>query len=221
MKNRLAVVIALTALLVAVFGATPLGHAAVNAVKVALFAKNAGKVNGIKASRTPTPGKLLALGSDGRFPASVVPVAQGPAGPTGATGPAGPAGSRGAPGPAGPPGATVVAVASIPPQPLPDAGYAPVAAISFAADAGVVYEIAVEGMPFSDEDCYVFACALARPVVNGQPTLVEQARRSFFVGPLTAGTQVEFALEYDGSCACPGTTLGAGTMYAIAMRVGG
>jgi hypothetical protein len=96
---------------------SPLGHAAGRTV--ASFAKNAGAVNGIKASRKPVPGRLLPLGRNGKFPASVVPVqrgargtdgAPGQRGSEGARGPAGPAGPAGSPGsagpigPAGPPG---------------------------------------------------------------------------------------------------------------------
>src|SRR5690349_123170 len=43
----------------------------------ALFAKKAGnatRVGGIRASRTPKAGTLLALGKDGRFPSSVLPL---------------------------------------------------------------------------------------------------------------------------------------------------
>lgn len=93
---------------------SPLGEAAGRTV--ANFARNAGAVNGIKASRKPVAGRLLPLGRNGRFPSSVVPTvrgergadgAQGPRGPEGARGPAGPAGERGPAGPAGlagPPG---------------------------------------------------------------------------------------------------------------------
>jgi hypothetical protein len=87
---------------------SPLGEAAGRAIPG--FARNAGAVNGIKASRKPSPGRLLPLGRNGRFPASVVPVvhgargadgAQGPRGPEGARGPTGPAGAVGPAGPAG------------------------------------------------------------------------------------------------------------------------
>jgi hypothetical protein len=100
----------LQALAVAVLGETPVGHAAGGAVKLALFAKSAGSVNGIKASKTPKPGQLLALGKDGKFPTSIVPVVQGPAGPKGEKdepgpqGPSGPKGAAGAQGPTGPAG---------------------------------------------------------------------------------------------------------------------
>lgn len=94
--------LAASAALVAGLGAIPVGEAAGDVVRVALFAKNAGKVNGIKAARAPTPGRLLALGPNGRFPASVVP--PGPPGPRGPVGPAGPQGLAGAIGPPGPPG---------------------------------------------------------------------------------------------------------------------
>ena len=90
---------------------SPLGHAAGRTV--ASFAKNAGAVNGIKASRKPAAGRLLPLGRNGKFPASVVPVqrgargadgAPGQRGPEGARGSAGAAGAVGPAGPAGPPG---------------------------------------------------------------------------------------------------------------------
>jgi hypothetical protein len=99
-RQRLPVVLSAAALLVAVLGATPNGFAAFKGVvKVALFAKNAGKVGGIAASKKPKPGKLLPLGKNGKFPASVLPVPSlGPAGPEGARGPAGPAGPQGAQG---------------------------------------------------------------------------------------------------------------------------
>ena len=99
-RQRLPVVLSAAALIVAVLGATPNGFAAFRGVaKVALFAKNAGKVSGIAASKKPKAGKLLPLGKNGKFPAAVLPVAvQGPAGPEGARGPAGPAGPQGAQG---------------------------------------------------------------------------------------------------------------------------
>jgi len=63
-------------------GSTSLGGAALNAIvpfaKQAGFAKNAGAVNGIKASKLPRPGSLVPLGKDGKFPQSV-----GQAGPPG------------------------------------------------------------------------------------------------------------------------------------------
>lgn len=91
------------ALVVAVLGATPLGEAAAKrVVRVALFAKNADKVDGIHASRSPRAGKLVPLGRDGRFPASVLPPPPpGPIGPVGAPGPPGRAGPPGDSGPVG------------------------------------------------------------------------------------------------------------------------
>jgi hypothetical protein len=120
-RQRLPVVLSVAALVVAVLSATPTGIAG-RAVRVALFAKNAAKVGGIAASKKPRAGKLLPLGKNGKFPASVLPVSgQGPIGPAGsegARGPAGPIGPQGAQGiqglrgfkgttgPAGPKGAT-------------------------------------------------------------------------------------------------------------------
>lgn len=125
MRKHLPLSIALAALAVGVLGWTGLGSAAVNAVTVA-FAKNAGAVDGISASRSPKPGKLLALGKNGRFPPKAIPGngivlegprgekgakgdpgprgPQGPAGQTGPQGAQGPQGSGGVPGPAGPTG---------------------------------------------------------------------------------------------------------------------
>jgi hypothetical protein len=106
--------LALVLLVLALLAWSSLGQAAGRTV--ASFAKNAGAVNGIKASRKPVPGRLVPLGRSGKLPSSVVPVArgargaegaQGARGPEGARGPAGaagPAGPAGAIGPAGPPG---------------------------------------------------------------------------------------------------------------------
>jgi hypothetical protein len=91
--------LAAAALVVAALGATPLGEAATDVVRMALFAKNAGKVNGIKAARRPRAGRLVPLGPGGRFPAAVMPRgAIGPAGPRGPVGPAGAQGEKGDPG---------------------------------------------------------------------------------------------------------------------------
>jgi hypothetical protein len=72
---------------VAVLGATLAGEAAMGAVRVALFAQDSGKVNGLRASKKPKPGRLLPLGKNGKFPASVVPAIAGPAGSKGDPGP--------------------------------------------------------------------------------------------------------------------------------------
>jgi len=107
--TRLALVLSATALTVALFGSTPVGHAVGS--KVPFFAKTAGYANragsaaalgGVKLSKQPRPGTLLPLGADGKFPASVG--LAGPAGPKGDRGDPGPAGPKGAVGPAGPPG---------------------------------------------------------------------------------------------------------------------
>jgi hypothetical protein len=67
-------------------------------VRLALFAKNAAKVGAIGASKKPKAGKLLPLGKNGKFPASVLPGGvKGPPGAEGARGPAAPSGRRGPP----------------------------------------------------------------------------------------------------------------------------
>jgi hypothetical protein len=109
MKQRLTIVLAATALAIAVLGSTPIGHAVGSAVsplathaKRADYATNAGAVNGIKASKRPRAGQLLPLGKDGKLPASVgVAGPVGPQGPKGDKGDKGDTGEEGARGPAG------------------------------------------------------------------------------------------------------------------------
>lgn len=130
MKQGVPVVLSATALAVALLGSTTPGQAVAQAVsplakraQKADYARNAGSVNGIRASKTPRAGQLLPLGRDGKFPASVArggpagpqgpkgdrgePGPRGPVGPKGdpgLRGPVGPAGPQGAEGPAGPRG---------------------------------------------------------------------------------------------------------------------
>jgi hypothetical protein len=109
---RIIAALGVTALLLVLLAASPAGGAARRSI--AAFARNAGAVNGIKASRTPKPGRLVPLGKNAKLPSSVVPTAQGarglpgPQGPAGPQGPRGPQGPQGAAGPAGP-GASKVA----------------------------------------------------------------------------------------------------------------
>lgn len=72
MRNHAAVVLSTLALLVALVG-TPATNAAFHAVRLALFAKNAGAVNGIKASQSPRAGRLVPLNSNAKLPRSVIP----------------------------------------------------------------------------------------------------------------------------------------------------
>lgn len=117
--------IATIALVVACAGVTPAD--AVRAVRRAAFADNAGAVGGIRASRVPTPGHLLPLGRDGRFPGSVVP--SGARGPRGSQGPVGP------PGPTGPPGLTQALIATP-------------GSVVLSKDKGVVVDVAsLKGVP--------------------------------------------------------------------------
>ena len=73
MKRRFPIILSVTALVIAVAGITPLGEAAREATQVVRFARNADKVDGIHASKSPKPGRLLALNSARKFPASVMP----------------------------------------------------------------------------------------------------------------------------------------------------
>ena len=92
MSQRIPLVFSTLALVIATTGVGPADAA--RAVKRALFADNASRVNGIKASRTAQPGHLVPLGPDGRFPAGVLAAggARGPRGPQGPPGPILPAG---------------------------------------------------------------------------------------------------------------------------------
>jgi Collagen triple helix repeat (20 copies) len=104
-RRHLPVVLSAAALVVALSATSPGLAALQGSVRVALFAKNAAKVSGIGASKKPRAGKLLPLGKNGKFPASVLPgTVKGPPGAEGARGPAGPVGPQGAPGSIGPRG---------------------------------------------------------------------------------------------------------------------
>jgi hypothetical protein len=70
MKRRLPIILSMSALVVAIAGNTPLGEAASDAIP--RFARNADKVDGLHASRTPKAGRLLALDRSKKFPASVL-----------------------------------------------------------------------------------------------------------------------------------------------------
>ena len=90
------------ALVLVVLTVSSVGEAARRTVSS--FARNAGAVNGIKASRTPKPGRLVPLGRNAKLPAAVLPLRRGERGEPGRPGPAGPQGPVGAQGPAGPAG---------------------------------------------------------------------------------------------------------------------
>lgn len=77
-----ATIIATVALLLA---AAPVGEAANGWVKRALYARNAGSVDGISASRVPHKGKLIVLPRSGKLPASILPSSSigGPVAPGG------------------------------------------------------------------------------------------------------------------------------------------
>ncbi len=109
MSHRSATVLAAIALLAALLGATPLGHAAARVIEaVPPFAKkasyasiagNALRLNGHKASVSGAPTTIPMVTADGRLPASV-----GGRGPQGPEGPRGEQGPKGKQGPVGPPG---------------------------------------------------------------------------------------------------------------------
>jgi hypothetical protein len=107
-KSKTATILAATALVVAVFGSTPLGHAAGSvilarsSVGTSQLKKNA--VTGAKLRKNAVTGLKVKNGTlmKADFKAGQLPA--GPQGPKGDKGDPGPAGGQGAPGPAGPAG---------------------------------------------------------------------------------------------------------------------
>jgi len=99
-RTRTLGALAWAAILLLLLASSPAGGAARRSI--AAFARNAGAVNGIKASRAPKPGRLVPLGRNAKLPGSVVPTVRGARGSQGPAGPAGPRGPKGEPGPAGP-----------------------------------------------------------------------------------------------------------------------
>ena len=69
---------------------TPVGEAADGWVKRAIYARNAGSVDGFSASKSPKKGKLVVLPKSGKLPASILPASAG--GSSGAPGSPGAAG---------------------------------------------------------------------------------------------------------------------------------
>jgi hypothetical protein len=74
MKGRLPTILSAAALLIVVASVTPIGQAARDAITPrARYALNSDRVDGIHASRLPKAGRVLALGTNKKFPASVFP----------------------------------------------------------------------------------------------------------------------------------------------------
>lgn len=106
MLRAISAVLVFFILLVVIFSGGPQAVAA-KSVSLAKRALNADKVDGLSASRTPQAGQLIALGSDKKLPASVLPAsAKGAKGDQGEPGPQGPTGLQGPVGPRGITGAT-------------------------------------------------------------------------------------------------------------------
>jgi hypothetical protein len=112
-RDRLPLALALSAIVLAVLGLTPVGQAASDAIDRVLYARDASSVAGLRVSRTPRPNRLLPLRNDARFPESVVPRLPGMRGPQGTTG------EVGATGPAGTDGGRAIVVLRDDPIALP------------------------------------------------------------------------------------------------------
>lgn len=106
MRQRAAVALSITSLVVAVLAATPLGQAAGTRLAAAIppFAKTAGfarlsgnssKLNNHRSTLRGLPGTIPVVGTDGKLPTSLGAIGpQGQAGPKGDRGPAGPTNGR-------------------------------------------------------------------------------------------------------------------------------
>jgi Collagen triple helix repeat (20 copies) len=106
MRQRIPIVLSVTALLVALLGATPYGEAATNAV-LATFAQNAGKLRGFAPSKSAKKNTVVVRGANGKIDRGSLPAtasALGVRGPQGAQGPPGTAGAPGQQGLQGEPG---------------------------------------------------------------------------------------------------------------------
>ncbi len=99
MKNRLPTVLSVTALVVALMGATGIANAV-----VVSFAANAGKLSGFKASKTAKKNTVVVRGKNGKIDTRSIPTqARGARGAQGIQGPPGPQGPKGDPGAVGGP----------------------------------------------------------------------------------------------------------------------
>ena len=104
MRQRVPTALSVTALLVALLGATPYGEAASEAV-LATFAQNANKLRGFAPAKTAKKNTVVVRGQNGKIGRASLPAGlrgerglRGPAGPVGATGAAGAKGDTGDPG---------------------------------------------------------------------------------------------------------------------------
>jgi len=108
MRQRAPIALSVTALVVAVLAATPLGQATATRLSAVVppFARTAGfarlsdnsnKLNNHRSTLRGLAGTIPVVGANGKLPASI-----GAVGPQGPAGPAGPKGDKGALGPVGP-----------------------------------------------------------------------------------------------------------------------
>lgn len=177
--RRLPLALSATALVIAVFGSTPLGHAVASAVpplathaKTADYARNAGAVSGLRASTQPRAGWLLALGKNGQFPASVAvggPAGpQGPKGDKGDPGPAGPKGLTGPPGPTGLTGSPGPTGLTGPPGPAGPQG--PAGSPGASGTSGWQYVVQGKTIPSMTHGAWAAECPVGKKVLGGGVT---------------------------------------------------
>ena len=138
MKQRLPIVLSVTALVVALLGTTPVGQASSNLIqkippfaKQAGFAKLAGTADNAKKLGGHRPSEYARLDANGKLSASIGAV--GPKGDPGPKGATGPKGDRGLPGPNGVVNAFAKDTGGGPVQVTPTATYTTVLSLPLAA----------------------------------------------------------------------------------------
>ena len=141
MHQRLSVVLAATALVVALLGVTSIGDAARSAVEaVPPFAKRAGTADNAKRLGGRKPSAYVRVGAGGKLSPAVLPAAvRGAAGPKGDPGPKGDKGEKGDKGDRGPSGlvrAYAKGTGGGPTQPLRENGGKPVTLATVDLPAG-------------------------------------------------------------------------------------
>lgn len=174
MKRRLPTILAATALVVAVFGSTPLGEAAGRILakvppfaQKANYAKTAGTANNAKALGGRKPSAYPILNGNGKLSAAVLPQGGSVAGPSGPPGPPGPKGDKGPKGDAGLQGPAGIVNAYTNPPPsnnvyAPVGGSATVATLNLPAGRYLIVGRVLVGAPTSlpRPDSFYADCSL-------------------------------------------------------------
>ena len=100
MRHRLPIILSVTAVVIALFGSTPLGQTAANVIsqavplaRVALVSRNARRLDGHRASIDPIAGQIPVLNATGKLSPTILPTRAGAPGTGGLSGVAAPSGA--------------------------------------------------------------------------------------------------------------------------------